>query len=371
MGNEDEAFIYALRPGSINVDDVVLTSDFGTIPLGIRTFTGSDFSHAALCTKPDMLFEAVRDGVLRRSVLGTYAPREEWIKVLRPKRALPPNQRGLRVPDYAEALYGRAYSVRNAVASRFSGIGSADDGSAFCSMVIAEAFQSYGISLVPGKAPSQIYPGLLLTSPELMDVTSGCIRKLGSKSDSALYNCVVETAHHELPGAEMQMNRRVFEAAQNRMGKTLDRNIHSLTDLYAWLSLNFTSPEARDLDAAMITTLETEGFFKWYDEFSARVQADAAAVELAADAAEASIHQRKDAAIQALIGDLKETEPMADASLRARKQTMEEYEELARRTSLRTFARLHGVYQRQYDDADRIHRAKKRVIAALSQRKPS
>src|SRR5436190_15309920 len=127
MSQETEDVIFALQPGTIRIDDIVLTSDFGAIPLGIRRFTRSDFSHAALCTRPDMLFEAVREGVMRRSVLGTLAPCQEWIRVLRPKKALAPNQHGLRVADYAEALYGRAYSRRGATASRFSLLGGAED----------------------------------------------------------------------------------------------------------------------------------------------------------------------------------------------------------------------------------------------------
>src|ERR1051326_7396160 len=145
MNAQTENVIYALRPGSIEINDVVLTSDFGIVPWGIRTFTASDLSHAALCTMPDMLFEAVREGVMRRSVIGTFAYRPEWIKVLRPRKPLPPNHLGLTVADYAEALYGRGYSRRGAVASRFPVIGAAGDGAIFCSQAIAHAYAEYGV----------------------------------------------------------------------------------------------------------------------------------------------------------------------------------------------------------------------------------
>jgi len=48
MSKESEDIIFALRPGSIKIDDIILTSDFGAIPFAIRKFTRSDFSHAAL-----------------------------------------------------------------------------------------------------------------------------------------------------------------------------------------------------------------------------------------------------------------------------------------------------------------------------------
>jgi len=188
-----------------------------------------------------MLCEAVSNGVMRRSVLGTFAPRREWIAVLRPNSQLLPDKHGLRVADYAEALYGRAYSYRGALASRVPIVGSSGDGSVFCSQAIAQAFQDYGMPLVPGKLPAQIYPGLLFDSPELTDVTESCIRELGSIADADVYRQLVETAEHELPGAEMRMNRKVFEAVKKELGPDLPEHVYSLPDVAMWLKHEFVS----------------------------------------------------------------------------------------------------------------------------------
>jgi len=365
-----EDFIYALVPDAVQIDDIVLTSDYGKIRFGIRALTGSDFSHAALCTRPGMLFEAVPEGVMRCSVLGTFAPRPEWIRVLRPKIPLPPNKDGLRVADYAEALYGRAYSRRGAAASRFPILGTSRDGSVFCSQLIAQAFFDYGAPLVPGKPTAQIYPGLLLESAEVVDVTEDCIRKLGSTSDADLYNEVVATARQELPGAEMLMNRSAFEAVRKKMGQDLPEHIYSLTDLAIWLSQEFHTEVVKRSDPKILATIESEGMFTWYEAFSAKVQNDAVVLELVAKAAELVADEPINREIQALLDDLSEAIPIGEASLAARKTTAQEYAAIATRTGLQTFARLRDTYQRQYEDAERIHKAQMRIVEALRQRTP-
>jgi len=369
MSKKTEDIVFALRPGTLEVDDIVLTSESGALPLAIRQFTLSDFSHAALCTKPDTLFEAVCDGVMRRSVFGTFASRAEWIRVLRPNRPVPPNKYGLRVADYAEALYGRGYSRLGAVASRFPVIRGPEDGSVFCSQVIAHAYLECDVILVPGKDPSQVYPGLLLKSPELMDVTEECVREIGSASDADLYNQVVDAANPELPGVEMRMNRRVFEAVQKELGGDLSAHVHSLTDLWMWLALGFSSEAVKRSDSTILTTLEQEGMFEWYDGFSAKVQADAAVFEVAAKQAELSGGQMTPE-IETLLDYVSEIISAGETTLEARKNTAQEYDELAKRTGLETLARLSDTFRRQYEDGDRLHQAGTRLIRALRQMKP-
>jgi hypothetical protein len=317
---------------------------------------------------PDMLFEAVREGVMRRSVIGTFAYRPEWIKVLRPRKPLPPNHLGLTVADYAEALYGRGYSRRGAVASRFPVIGAAGDGAIFCSQAIAHAYAEYGVDLVPGKTPSQIYPALLLTSVELEDVTESCVRELGSVSNEADYQMVIDTASQEAPGAEMKMNRRVFQAVQRDLGSDIPAGIHSLTELSIWLSHNYNSDVARKADERIVDIFEREGMFRWYEQFSAEAIVSAQMLEFAATAAEASVGEPTNPEIKVLLDDLRETMPLAEGVLERRKATAQDYDGVARTTALSTFGRLASVYRKQYEDAVRIHKARRRLIDALGRR---
>jgi len=316
-----------------------------------------------------MLFEAVPDGVMRRSVVGTFAPQREWIAVLRPKRPLPPNGQGLTVAHYAEARYGRAYSYRGALASRLPIVGGAVDGSVFCSQVIAQAFHDYGLDLVPGKLPAQVYPGMLFHSPELTDVTEDCIRKLGSVTDTDAYTQVIGTAAHELPGTEMQMNREVFEALQKELGKDLPARVYSLTDLGAWLAQEYTTEAAQRSDAKILGILETEGMFSWYDAFSEKVRRDAAVLEFVADAAEKISGGPWPTEMEAFLAEVTAMSEHGESRVDARRNTAQDYNTLAEKTGFKTFARLRDEYQRQYEDACRIHDAQARLLKALRQRK--
>lgn len=317
-----------------------------------------------------MLLEAVTTGVMRSSAIATHAPKQEWIKVLRPALPLPSNSQGKRVADYAEAIYGRGYSYRGAFASRFPVIGAAEPGRVFCSQVVAQAFADYGAPLFPDKKPCEIFPGLLAVSPNLVDVTFDCVRAVNSETDAELYQQIRATAEQSSPSEEMLMNRRAFDAIKSELGQTLPRDVHSLPDLFTWLSANSALPEASRADETIHDLLEREGMFKWSDEFSAQVQALAGILELCASGAEASVNDEMTEEIRLVLDDLRETIPLGDSSLAGREVTKNENAELAKITGLKTFKRMSDVYRRLYEDSKRVHDARVRVIRALEQRSP-
>jgi uncharacterized protein YmfQ (DUF2313 family) len=141
--------------------------------------------------------------------------------------------------------------------------------------------------------------------------------------------------------------------------------------LAIWLSREFHSEVVRRSDEKIVAALESEGMFTWYDEFSAKVQADAAVLELVAQAAELIADEPINREMQALLDNLNEGIPIGDASLAGRKNTAREFEAIAKRTGLRTFVRFRDLYQRQYEDAERIHKAQMRIIEALRQKRES
>jgi len=360
--------IFALRPERIRLGDIILTAGSGLISRSIRKLTKSNFSHAALCTRPSMLLEALYTGVQRRSTIGTYATQREWIAVLRPKKALTPD-----APERlhnAELAYGHAYSVRGAIASRFSRFGATPDRGVFCSQVVADAYLRYGVSLIPGKSPAEIYPGMLLDSPELSDVTDKCVRKLGSESDTDLYKLVVATGGQALPEEEMRMNRRAFEAIRRTLGRKLPERIRSLPELATWLSTEFRSEAAKQADLVVLKVLDRAGMFKWYDEFHTESGKQIVALEWAAEAAEISKGKRS-SEIEAFLRDLGDSAQLRQASLQGRRATAREYRNLARTTGLKYFQCFDAIYGRQYQDAKRRHKAIDRMIAALKRRPPT
>ncbi len=355
--------IYALEPGQIRVNDIVLISSTDWGSWIVRTGTLSHFGHAALCTRPGMLFEAVPTGVMRRSVIGTFTTRREWIKVLRPRRALGPNPRGLEVAHYAERMYGRAYSKRRAAVSVVPWVGVADDGSTFCSRVIAEAYQEYGIELIPGRHPSKVYPSMLLNSPVLQDVTDQSIRTLGSNADRHVFDEVVSTAAQELPGHEMQMNRQVFEAVRTALGDRLPGEVVSLPDVWQWLAMN--SQDARAADAVVFATLDREGFVDWYAGWAQDVQDQAQLFENIAGLAERADREAKPPDLQEFTQQYREYLALDETSLTARKDTMDQFGQWAAATGLSTLTYLAGKYQREYAIFARLNRANTRLLQAV------
>lgn len=315
-----------------------------------------------------MLLEAVGTGVLRRSTIGTYAQRLEWIRVLRPKRPLTPNSQGLEIRDCAETSYGRAYGYRGALASRFPVFSAASEDGVFCSQVVAQAYLLYGVCLLPGRRPSEIFPGMLLDSPELSDVTDSCIRNLGSVSDVEAYNLVVKTASQKLPIDEMRMNRRTFDAIRKELGGALPESIRSLTELTIWLSAEFHSDLAKQSDPIILKILEREGMFEWHDQFRRNARWHITVYEWAADGFEASAHYPMSSEIEAFLPNLTDTDDLRRSSLQGRRATSQEYRYLANKTGLKIFERLSAIYREQYQDAERVHRAIDRMIDALKQR---
>jgi hypothetical protein len=144
---------------------------------------------------------------------------------------------------------------------------------------------------------------MLLGSPELKDVTDGCIRTVSPVSDADLYDAIIRTTDQELPIDEMRMNRRVFDAIRRRLRDTIPEEVYSLPDLMIWLSSHFSSDECKCADPVILTVLEREGMLTWRDEFRANTRMMIAIFELAEDAAERPADYQMLPEIDALVAD--------------------------------------------------------------------
>ncbi len=310
-----------------------------------------------------MLFEAVPTGVMRRSVIGTFTTRREWIKVLRPRQNLGPNSHGLQIAHYAERMYGRAYSKSRAAVSVVPWLAIADDGSTFCSRVIAEAYREYGIELIPGRHPSKVYPSMLLKSRVLEDVTDQSIRTLGSNSDRHIFEEVVATAAQELPGEEMQMNRQVFAAIHTALEERFPVEVVSLPGIWQWLAMN--SQVAREADAVVMEILEREGFVNWYAGWAEDVQDQAQLFENIAGVAERANHEAKPPDLQEFIQQYQEYLALDETALEARRDTMDQFSHWAAATGLSTLIYLRDKYEREHAIFARLTQANTRLLNAL------
>jgi hypothetical protein len=104
-GSENEDALYVLDPEKVLVGDIILTTGYRWTSWIIRTVTRCPFSHAAICTRRDMLIEAQPTGVTRALVSTTCSPTTAKLAVLRLRPGLSPVDKfGLQVADYAESF---------------------------------------------------------------------------------------------------------------------------------------------------------------------------------------------------------------------------------------------------------------------------
>jgi hypothetical protein len=164
----------------------------------------------------------------------------------------------------------------------------------------------------------------------------------------------------------MRMNRRVFEAIRDRLSDNLPSHVHSLLELWTWLSENFTAEAVKRADLVIVDVLEGEGFFKWYEEWGNQVRSDTAGLEVLARAVEQSAREPITAAIRSLLADLADADLLGETSVSGRLDTRVSYERLARNTGLEIFQRLSEKYNAEYADAEKLHYGRKRLIRALS-----
>jgi len=79
----------------------------------------------------------------------------------------------------------------------------------------------------------------------------------------------------------------------------------------------------------ILGTLERQGMFAWYNEFSAKVRSDAAVLEMVATAADASTSGPLTGEMQAFLIEVTAMNANGDARVEARKNTADEYAALA------------------------------------------
>ena len=363
--SEDEDVLYVLDPEKVLVGDIVLTTGDRWTSWTIRTITRSPFSHAAICTRRDMLVEAQPTGVTRALVGATCSPTTENLAVLRLRPGLSPVDKfGLQVADYAESFYGRAYSVRGALASPFPGEG--PTGAAlFCSQLVVEAYRSVGVDLLPGLEPNKVVPGALIGSEALVNVTESAVRVV-RRADSVLeYLTLLDGPAMGIPHKEMDMNRRVAERVgreMKRLGLSVpDSLFHSLWMLEDVFHSG-DSHRAAELDHCFLQAFAAEGFLVWYDAHDASLRAcleELTKVKEFVEREQVPREQRMETAVvlRQAIGERDSGE--------ARRDTFEETQRRAALTNLETFKTLAELYYRQWQTELHRRAVLKQVIAAL------
>lgn len=361
----DEGEIYALETNTLQVGDIILLSQKGLASWAIRTGTRSNVSHAAVLTRPGILLEAQPEGVRRRSTLGTFATKREWIAVLRPTFQLEWNAQGVSLANCAETRYGWAYSKIRAIGSPLPDLSELAgwlDGT-FCSELVALAYADYGVDLLPGVKRSAITPGKLKKSKLLSDVTASCICVLHPVRDANAYNLARRLHAREEPKQDMELERHCFE--QIRASQPTAPVVRSLHEAFEWLaSLDMRTQANADIDARVLEILDREGYFKSYEDQAWMVRLGAKPFSDGIEVARKLNAVSFTAEIKAFLSELQKLLPTFEEHFNARADSCVRSRQFAKNGS-KTLARVLDVQEKMLVQATFLRRDRRGLVAEL------
>ncbi|WP_168331792.1 YiiX/YebB-like N1pC/P60 family cysteine hydrolase [Rhizobium leguminosarum] len=153
--------IESLRPG-----DIVLTARRGTTSKVIRGTTLGIVSHAMICVQQGSFIDSTSDGVQARNLQRELFHDDENVYAFRLKESAPGEVIG-KIVDFARSEIGARYSMIEAARSVLGGP-KPRGARQFCSRLIARAYHSVGIQLVPDH--DYPTPDDLRRSPLLMEL---------------------------------------------------------------------------------------------------------------------------------------------------------------------------------------------------------
>jgi len=127
--------------------DIVLTTTTTAISKTIRMATHSDISHAMVYVQDRSVIDATGEGVHARNTQRLFFEEKCSVHVLRLRTSITPSQLDA-VATYMRSQVGAEYSAKEAVLTVLGGARTWTS-KQFCSRLVAQAFASAGISLVP------------------------------------------------------------------------------------------------------------------------------------------------------------------------------------------------------------------------------
>jgi hypothetical protein len=167
--------MYLLDINKLQVGDIILEAgETKVVSDLIKKITNSDYSHAMIYVD-FTLIHAVKDGVFSKNPQRVLVKDKNDLKVLRLKNGV--NTETIKtVADSARNLVGSLYSKREAIAAVSRGKNKVANNKQFCSRLVAQCYDSQGISLVANS--DYCTPEDLNMSPLLIEVND-CVRAAG------------------------------------------------------------------------------------------------------------------------------------------------------------------------------------------------
>lgn len=229
-----------IQPG-----DVVLTTTPEPVSQAIRKITGADISHAMICVGKSSVIDSTGDGVHARNLDRIFLEPGCSGYVLRPVEPLTIDQLHT-VISFARAAVGTRYTKAGAAKSVVAGFVAGRR--QFCSRLVAQAYRSAGIYLVPNA--DFCHPGELQKSEALIEVPD-VLRDLDAEEE-----VYWREDPDNVQGIRDSTNVLLQEA------RKLSSEIESLNDIDAYLM------EHEEGDAHLVQALQTSRYLGlWHEEF--------------------------------------------------------------------------------------------------------
>lgn len=229
-----------IQPG-----DVVLTTTPEPMSQAIRKITGVDISHAMICVGKSSVIDSTGDGVHARNLDRIFLEPGCSAYVLRPVEPLTIDQLHT-VTSFARAAIGARYTKAGAAKSVLAGFVAGRR--QFCSRLVAQAYRSAGIDLVPNA--DFCHPGELLKSEVLIEVPD-VLKDLDAEEESYW-----REALDNVQAMRDSTNALLHEA------RKLSSEIESLNDIDAYLM------EHEEGDAHLVQALQASRYLElWHEEF--------------------------------------------------------------------------------------------------------
>ena len=146
-GDQAEPGVKRLNEAQLRTGDIILVTTTATVSAIIRAATRSDISHAMVYVEDRSVIDATDEGVQARNTQRLFIEAACPVHILRLRNGISADQLAA-VRDHLRSTIGTRYSKREAV---LAGVGGARRWTRqqFCSRLVAQAFASAGIGLVP------------------------------------------------------------------------------------------------------------------------------------------------------------------------------------------------------------------------------
>lgn len=165
--NTEQNGLRRLNDAVLLPGDIILTTSTAAISKTIRVATRSDISHAMVYVEDRSVMDATGEGVHARNTQRLYFEDECVVHVMRHKGGISSAQLAA-VVTYVRGQVGAEYSAKEAVLTVLGGARTWTS-KQFCSRLVAQAFESAGIALVPDPnycSPADIKNSILLAPVE-------------------------------------------------------------------------------------------------------------------------------------------------------------------------------------------------------------